>query len=72
MDGFGGELRRRRLASGLTLEQAAQQAGMTKQALHLWEQSPELPRSLRFAKGLSKAYGVGLDELAAQRPGVAA
>lgn len=60
---FGGELRRRRLAAGLSLDEAARAAGMTKQGLSLWEQAAEIPRSVRFAQGLAVAYGVGLEEL---------
>lgn len=64
---FGERLRSYRLAQGLSQEQAAQQLGISRQAVAKWEYGQSAPSTENLV-ALSKLYQVSLDELAGKEP----
>lgn len=62
MSSLGTSLYNARKKSGMTQEAVAEQLGVSRQTISKWELDETLP-DIRQAKGLSKLYGVSLDDL---------
>ncbi len=60
----GEKIKMLRTAKGLTLEQLAQEIGVTRQAIFKYEQGVSLPTIL-VAKQIAKIFNVTMDELVA-------
>lgn len=60
---FGQKLRELRAEKAVTLEEAAEAVGMTKQGLSNWENAREAPGSVRRVKKLAAFFGVSLAEM---------
>lgn len=58
------KLKMLRAVKGLSLEELAEQVGITRQALHKYEKGIALP-TLPVAKELAKVFGISIDELVA-------
>lgn len=58
---LGEELRRLRKERGLTLDEAAEQTGITKQYMSMLETGQRKSASFEIMFGISKSYGVPLD-----------
>ena len=61
---IGEKIKMLRTAKGLSLEQLAQEIGVTRQAIYKYEQGVSLPTIL-VAKQLAKVFGISIDELVA-------
>jgi transcriptional regulator with XRE-family HTH domain len=64
MPNFGEKIKMLRTAKGLSLEQLAQEIGVTRQAIYKYEQGVSLPTIL-VAKQLARVFRVSIDELVA-------
>lgn len=61
---IGEKIKMLRTAKGLSLEQLAQEIGVTRQAIYKYEQGVSLPTIL-VAKQLARVFRVSIDELVA-------